>query len=469
MNTCAIVLAAGQGTRMKTFLPKAMTEVLFKPMLDWVLSALRAADITDICVVTGFSAEIIEEHVGSSVRTVRQTERLGTAHAVMQAGDFINAHSQDNVLILNGDAPLIDAETIRDACAYHARKKDDITVVTAKLDDPTGYGRIIRDSQGDIDSIVEEKDADEEQRRIREVNSGVYCFSARALIDALAAITPNNVKHEYYLTDSIGIVNTRGGRVGAFTAKDESVVLGANNRRQLSEINEIARFRILDKLWENGVDIPCTDGVIIGPDAQIGKDTRILPGTIVRGKVKIGEKCVIGPNSYVKDSVIGDCVRFDNSQIRSAEIRNNCRIGPFAQIRPDSVICDRVHLGNFTEVKNSFVDEGTSVSHLTYVGDSDVGKGINFGCGVVTVNFTGKNKYRTTIKDGAFIGCNTNLVAPVTIGKNAYTAAGSTITEDVPDNSLVIARSRQEVKQNWVLDHQPYRRTVEEEDEDEDD
>ena len=461
MDTCAVILAAGQGTRMKTFLPKAMTEVLFKPMLDWVISALEAAGVNDICVVTGYSAEFIEEHLAGKYETVRQLERRGTGHAVMKASEFINRHINSNVLVLNGDAPLINAETISDACAYHNRKADDITVVTARIPDPAGYGRILRDAQGDIDRIVEEKDADEAQRQINEVNSGVYCFRAGSLLDALSKLKPVNSKNEYYLTDTIGIVNEQGGRVGAFTAKDQSVILGANTRRQLSEINEIARFRILDKLWDNGVDIPCTDGVIVGPDVEVGKDTRILPGTILRGKVTIGEKCVIGPNSYVKDSVIGDLVRFDNSQIRSAEIKSNCRIGPFAQIRPNSVICDRVHLGNFTEVKNSIVDEGTAVSHLTYVGDSDVGKDVNFGCGTVTVNFTGKEKFRTVIKDGAFIGCNTNLVAPVTIGKNAFTAAGSTITEDVPDNSLVIARSRQEVKRNWVIEHQPYRRTVE--------
>lgn len=460
MNSCAIILAAGQGTRMKTDKPKAMTEVLFKPMLDWVISAVRKSGISDLCIVTGHAAEYIEEHIDNSIETVRQTERLGTAHAVMQASAFIRRHRKDNVIVLNGDAPFINGETINDALNYHVRKEDLVTVITSKVRNPSGYGRIIRDSQGDIKAIVEENSADEETKRICEVNSGAYCFNGEALLDVLGKITNNNSKGEYYLTDAIGIIISDGGRAGAFLAKDEHTVLGANSRIQLNELNEIARNTIMEDLMDEGVDIPCRDGVMIGPDCRIGKDTRILPGTILCGEVTIGEGCTIGPNSYAENSEIGNNVYFNNSQIRNAKICDGANIGPFVQIRPNSVVGENVHLGNFVEVKNSVIDTDTKVSHLTYVGDSDVGKGVNFGCGVVTVNYTGKQKFRTTIKDGAFIGCNTNLVAPVTVGENSYTAAGSTITEDVPDNSLAVARERQTNKVDWVKKNQPYKRKI---------
>ncbi|MBQ8208993.1 MAG: bifunctional UDP-N-acetylglucosamine diphosphorylase/glucosamine-1-phosphate N-acetyltransferase GlmU [Clostridia bacterium] len=460
MKNCAVILAGGEGTRMKSAKPKVMSEVLFKPMLDWVICAVKKAGIDDICVVTGYAAEYIERHLSEDIKTVHQAERKGTGHAVMQAADFIKAHEGANVIVLNGDAPFVDADTISDALAYHKENGNCATVISAKVKDSFGYGRIVRDEKGNIKAIVEENDADEQTKLIKEINSGAYCFSADALSDVLNKITPNNAKGEYYITDAISIILSGNGKAGAYTAGNEKTVLGANSRAQLNQLNELARAEILQKHMENGVDIPCTDGVMIGPDCVIGKDTQILPGTIMCGNVEIGENCVIGPNSYVQNSTIGDNVSFNNAQIRNAKVLDNATIGPFVQIRPDSVIGNGVHLGNFVEVKNSTIDSDTSVSHLTYVGDSDVGKNVNFGCGVVTVNFNGKTKNRTVIKDRAFIGCNTNLVAPVTVGENAYTAAGSTVTQDVPDNSLAIARERQTVKEGWVKEKQPYRKKV---------
>lgn len=460
MNNGVIILAGGEGTRMKSKKPKAMCEVLFKPMLDWVISAAKKADIDDICVVTGFAAECIEEHLDEDIATVRQTERKGTGHAVMQAMEFIKKHSGGNIIILNGDAPFVDAKTIAGALSYHTAKNNDATVISAEVADPHGYGRIIRDKNGDIQAIVEEASADEKTKLIKEVNSGAYCFNADALADVLGKITPNNSKGEYYLTDAIAITLASGGKAGAYNAGNEKTVLGANTRNQLNRLNELARYEILENLMSEGVDIPCTDGIIVGPDCTVGSDTKILPNTVICGNVNIGEDCVIGPNSYVENAEIGNGVKFNNGQIRNAKIMNDANIGPFVQIRPDSVIGNGVHLGNFVEVKNSTIDESTSVSHLTYVGDSDVGKNVNFGCGVVTVNFNGKTKNRTVIKDRAFIGCNTNLVAPVTVGENSYTAAGSTITQDVPDNTLAIARERQTNKEGWVKEHQPYRKKV---------
>lgn len=460
MSNGAIILAAGEGTRMKSKKPKAMCEVLFKPMLDWVMSAVKNAEIDDICVVTGYAAEYIEEHLGEDAETVRQTERKGTGHAVMQALDFINRHKDGNIVVLNGDAPFIDAKTISGAIEYHSSKNNDVTVISAEVNEPYGYGRIVRDKNGDIQAIIEEAAADEETKLIREVNSGAYCFKAETLADVLTKITPNNSKGEYYLTDSIAIILASDGKASAYNTGNEKTVLGANTRSQLNKLNELARHEVLVKMMDEGVDIPCTDGIIIGPDCTIGCDTKILPNTVLYGNVTIGEDCVIGPNSYVENAHIGNGVKFNNGQIRNAKIMNDANIGPFVQIRPDSVIGDGVHLGNFVEVKNSTIDSDTSVSHLTYVGDSDVGKNVNFGCGVVTVNFNGKTKNRTVIKDRAFIGCNTNLVAPVTVGENSYTAAGSTITQDVPDNTLAIARERQINKEGWVKEKQPYRKKV---------
>ncbi len=461
MTNCAVILAGGQGTRMKSRRPKAMNEVLFKPMLDWVITAAKKADIDDICVVTGFASECIEAHLSDSVKTVHQQERLGTGHAAMQATDFIAEHKGGNVVILSGDVPFVDNETIIGAMNYHELRGNMVTVITAEVTNPFGYGRIVRDKNGDVEKIVEESSADDNVKRIKEVNSGAYCFNVDTLLEVLPKIAANNSKGEYYITDAVGIIIDEGGRAGAYNADDENIVLGANTRIQLSHLNEIARQKVMDNLMEEGVDIPCRDGIIIGPDCKIGMDSRILPNTIICGNSQIGEGCVIGPNSYVEDAVIGNDVRFNNGQIRNAKIQNGCDIGPFTQIRPNSEIGDGVHLGNFVEVKNSVIDTDTKVSHLTYVGDSDVGKNVNFGCGVVTVNYTGKSKHRTTIEDGAFIGCNTNLIAPVTVGKNSYTAAGSTITQNVPDNSLGIARERQTNKDGWVKKKQPYKKKVE--------
>lgn len=460
MKNCSVILAAGQGTRMKTARPKAMTQVLFKPMLDWVIGAARNANVKDICVVTGFAAEEIENHLDSEIVTVRQKERRGTGHAVMQAADFIKAHSGGNVLILSGDAPFMDSDTISMALSYHCENNAAATVISAKVDDPFGYGRIVRDRSGCIRSIVEQASADEKTQLINEVNSGAYWFDADALLETLSRITPNNSKGEYYLTDAIDIIIKSGKKACAFAAENQNTVLGANTRVQLNQLNEIARKDILERLMLDGVDIPCTDGVIVGPDVTIGGDTQILPNTIICGNVTIGSDCVIGPNSFIENAQIGDAVVFNNSQIRNAKIMNGATIGPFVQIRPDSEVGARAHLGNFVEVKNSVIGENTHVSHLTYVGDSDVGSNVNFGCGVVTVNFNGKDKNRCTIKDGAFIGCNTNLVAPVTVGEYSYTAAGSTITDDVPDKSLGIGRARQVNKDGWVDKKQPYRKKV---------
>lgn len=457
MKNCAVILAGGEGTRMKSEKPKVMAQLLFRPMLSWVIDAARNAGIEDILVVTGYKSEIIEEYLNGSTETAKQEKRLGTGHAVMQASDFIRRHSGGNVLILNGDAPLIDAGTITNGLAYHTEGGFVQTVISAEVDNPYGYGRIIRNEKGDFIAITEEASADEQTKKIREINSGVIWFDSDTLSDLLTKITNNNSKGEYYLTDTVQIALSEGKKVGAYKTDNKDAVLGANSRVQLYELNEKVRRRLLEKFMLEGVSIPCTDGVIIDKNAVIGKDTVILPGTIIKEGCVIGSDCEIGPGTVLYKTTVGSNTVLNYVQSEEAVIGSNVKAGPYVHIRPDSKIASFVHCGNFVEVKNSSIGEKTSISHLTYVGDSDVGSGVNFGCGVVTVNFNGKEKNRCTIGDNAFIGCNTNLIAPVTIGDYAYTAAGSTITDNVPENALAIARERQTNKENWVTEKKPYR------------
>lgn len=446
-KNCAVILAAGEGTRMKSSKPKVLAQVMFVPMIDWVISAVRASGVEDICAVTGHLSETVCEYLGGACETVLQAQRLGTGHAVAQAKDFIASHVGGNVLVLNGDAPLIDAKTITDALTFHISKGNSATVISATVNDPAGYGRMVRGSDGLLERIVEQRDATEDEKKISEVNSGAYWFRCDDLLSALDDIAAmGRDKKEIYLTDAIEILINNDKRADAFTAENADVILGANDRYQLMKLNELARGRILKENMLNGVDIPCTDGVIISPQAVIGEDTQILPGTIITGATVIGKGCVIGPDTKLDSCTVGDDSIINASQCEGCAIGSNVTVGPFAHLRPGCVISDGVHAGNFVEVKNSTVGEKTKISHLTYIGDSDVGEGVNVGCGCATANYDGTRKFRTTVGNKAFIGCHTCLVAPVTVGDHAYTAAGSVVTEDVPDGTMAIARSRQSIK-----------------------
>lgn len=457
-NTCAIILGGGKGTRMKTEQPKVMCEMLFKPMVDWVIDAVRGAGIADICVVTGHEREIVEAHLTDDIVTAFQSERLGTGHAVMQCTEFLEAHRGYDVVVLNGDGSMMDTATIEAAYSYHKENKNSITLVTAIVEDTNGIGHIKRDENGKLERIIEHKDANDwEKVNLKESNAGTYWFNVDDLLVALTKITNENSQNEYYLTDTLSILIAEGKNAGAYVCEDPTAVLGANDRVQLNDITKRMVNIILKKHMVNGVDIPLADGIMIGPDVVIGNDTRILPGTILLGKTEIGRGCSIGPNCYIVDSKIGDGAALNTVQCYESEVDSNASIGPFVHIRPGSKVHAGAHLGNFVEVKNSEIGEGSKVSHLTYVGDADVGENVNFGCGCVTVNYDGKKKHRTTVKDNAFIGCNTNLVAPVTVGKNAYVAAGSTITEDVPSDALGIARAKQKIKEDWVKEKKPYK------------
>ena len=453
----ALILAAGEGKRMKSNKPKAMAEVVFKPMISWVLDAVSASGIDETILVAGHFGEQLVDYVGEKCKVAWQTERLGTGHAVMMAAEHLRATDAENVLILNGDAPFMDSETILESLKLHRENGNAVTVISAKLQDPTGYGRVIQDVNGRIERIVEQKDATEAEKKIQSVNSGAYWFNREELLSTLDKLTTENEAHEYYLTDTIGILKHERKKTGVYITDNADVVLGANDRVQLLSLNEKARNKIIRKHLLNGVDIPCTDGVIIGADVTIENETQILPNTIIKGRSVIGKDCVLGPNTLITDSVVKDGVKLNNVDLEQSVIENGVDIGPFSHIRPNSHLGENVHVGNFVEIKNSEIGNGTKVPHLTYVGDSDVGEGCNFGCGSLTVNYDGKNKHRTTIKDHAFIGCNTNLVAPVTVGEWVFTAAGSTITQDVPDNALAIARAKQVNKEGWVTKKKPYK------------
>ncbi len=446
-KNCAVILAAGEGTRMKSSKPKVLAQVLFVPMIDWVISAVKASGIDDVCVVTGHLSEVVCEHLGGTCKTVFQSQRLGTGHAAAQAKEFLASHSGSNVLILNGDAPLIDAQTITDALAFHTSGGNSATVISARVDRPAGYGRMVRDSDGLLERIVEQRDATEDEKKINEVNSGAYWFRCDDLVLALDNIAEaGRVKKEIYLTDAIEILLRCGKRADAFVAASPDVILGANDRVQLAELNSIARESVLRTNILNGVDIPCADGVIISPQAVVGADTLILPGTIITGATVIGRNCVVGPNTKLDSCTVGDGCVINASQCEKSKLGKNVTVGPFAHLRPGCVIADGVHAGNFVEIKNSNIGENTKISHLTYIGDSNMGEGINVGCGCATANYDGSQKFRTTVGDKAFIGCHTCLVAPVSVGEHAYTAAGSVVTQDVPDGTMAIARSRQTIK-----------------------
>jgi len=449
-NNCAVILAGGKGKRMKSELPKPLFEVLGEPMLEWVIKACKNAALNDLCIVKGYNAHYIDEYLCGRYETVLQEEQKGTGHAVMQARKFLEEHLDSNTLILYGDAPFVDEATISAALEKHLSEGNAVTIVSARLENPFGYGRVIREENG-ISCIVEEKDATEEQKKIDEANSGIYWFKTSALLEALDEISPNNVQGEYYLTDTVGIIISKGLRAGAYLTPNPKVALGANDKKGLLQLNNVARMDVIEKHMENGVEFLCTDGVTIGRDVIIGAGTKILQGTIITGKTIISENCTIGPNCLIDDCIIGFNTKLNYVQAYQSVIGDNVKIGPFVHIRPDSNIKSGVKIGDFVEVKNSNIGEGTAIAHLTYVGDSDVGRNVNFGCGVVTVNYDGAKKSRTTIGDNAFIGCNTNLVAPVTVGEAAYTAAGSTITKDVPANALAIERGEMKIKEGYGL------------------
>ena len=449
-NIFAIVLAAGQGTRMKSKLYKVLHPVCGKPMVEHVVDNIYTLqDVERIVTVVGHGAEMVKEQLGNKSEYVLQAEQLGTAHAVLQAEEILAAE-EGTTLVVCGDTPLIRPETMKALYDYHIAQNAKATILTAIAQDPTGYGRIIRGEDGNVELIVEQKDANVEQQKVTEINTGTYCFDNKALFEALKLVKNENAQGEYYLPDVIEILQKQGEIVAAYSTSSFEETLGVNDRFALSQAEEIMRARINEFHMRNGVTIINPSSTHISSDAVIGSDTVLKPGTVIEGKTVIGSDCVIGPNSQIVNSIIGDATTVNNSVITESTVGNATAIGPFAHLRPDSKLGDHVKIGNFVEVKKSVLGNDTKVSHLSYIGDAEIGQNVNIGCGSITVNYDGINKFKTTIEDDVFVGCNSNLVAPVTLGAGSFIAAGSTITKDVPSDALAIARSRQENKLEYV-------------------
>lgn len=411
----AVVMAAGKGTRMKSNKSKLVHQIYGKELVKRVVETAKKAEVNEIITVVGYKKEQVQAVLEDTVKYAYQEEMLGTGHAVMQATKYLEGR-KGKVVILNGDVPILRPETLKNLIQKSINNKEYATLLTAIYDNPTGYGRIIRDEGGNIKGIVEQKDATEEQKEIQEINAGIYCFDIEELLLALKEIKPNNAQGEYYLTDVIKIMNDKGLKTGAVIVEDNTEILGVNDRLQLEMLTRILRLRINQEHMRNGVTIEDINNTYIYDDVVIGTDTVIHPNTTIKSGVVIGEDCEIGPNAY---------------------IREKCKLA------------NKVKVGSFVEIKNTIIGEGTKVPHLSYMGDCEIGGKTNIGCGTITCNYDGFNKSKTIIGDNSFIGSNTNLVAPVTLGKNTFIAAGSTITDDVPDNALAIARQRQTNKEGW--------------------
>ena len=448
MNFKAIILAAGKGTRMKSKYPKVIHKVCGKEMVNHVINVSKKAGVNDIVAILGHESDVVKERLANDTMIAMQTEQLGTGHAVKMAKEYIN--DEDTIVVLCGDTPLIKEDTLQRLFSYHLENGYHATVLTTKVDNPTGYGRIIRDNNEDLLKIVEQKDANEEEKAVKEINSGIYCFNGKSLREALDLIDNNNAQGEYYLTDTIYIMRDKGLKVGAYNGSTIEELMGVNSRVELSKAEEIMRKRINETHMVNGVTIIDTNSTYIESDVEIGNDTIIYPGVMLKGNTKIGINCTIEMNSSIENSIIGNNTEVKNSTIVDSIVGENTTVGPYAYLRPKSNIGNNVKIGDFVEVKNATIEDNSKASHLSYIGDAHVGKNVNIGCGVVFVNYDGKNKFKSIVKDGAFVGSNSNLVAPVTVEEDGYIATGSTITEDVPKSALAIARERQVVKEKWV-------------------
>ena len=443
-----VILAAGKGTRMKSALPKVLHKVCGKEMVRCVLDAATSAGSKRNIVVVGFGADEVRKALDGAAEVVVQEEQLGTGHAVLQAEPYLR-ETKGMVMVLCGDTPLLTVGLLRKLYEEHEKAGAKATVLTAIMPDATGYGRVIRTASGDVDRIVEHKDATENERKVREVNAGIYCFEKDALFSALSKVGCENAQGEYYLPDVLSILRGRGEKVWAVTADDYEETLGVNSRIHLAQAEKILRRRKNLELMESGVTLMDPESTFIDMDVSVGRDTVIYPFTWLEGKTNVGGGCNLGPSSRFTDVKIGDGVTAHFVYAHECEIEDGVTMGPFVHIRPDSQIGKDAKIGNFVEVKNSNIGEGSKLPHLQYIGDCDMGAGVNMGCGTITVNYDGKQKFRTKIGDNAFVGCNSNLVAPVSVGDGAYIAAGSTITKDVPAEELAVARARQKNIPNW--------------------
>lgn len=446
MSLAVVILAAGKGTRMKSALPKVLHAVAGKPMVQHVVDAAASLKPANTVIVYGHGGEQVKASVtGEQVAWAEQAEQLGTGHAVAQAMPYVK---EDMVLVLYGDVPLIRPETLKDFVAT----VDDSTLalMTLTLDDPNGYGRIVRDGQNNVQRIVEQKDASEAELSIQEINTGILACSRRFLEESLPKLSSNNAQGEYYLTDLIAMASQSGLNVQTLQPNEGWEVDGVNDRVQLARLERIYQQAQAETLMRDGVTLLDPSRLDIRGSVQIASDVIIDVNVILEGDVTIEEGVVIGPNCILRDANIGAGTVIEaNTLIDGAIVGEHCQLGPYARLRPGTELADKAKIGNFVETKKSYIGEGSKVNHLTYIGDSQIGKGVNVGAGTITCNYDGANKFQTVLKDGAFIGSNSSLVAPVTIGVNATVGAGSTITKDVGDNGLAVARTQQRNVANW--------------------
>lgn len=450
MAVAGLILAAGKGTRMKSDLPKGLHKVCGVPMVTLVARAMEKAGVSDTFFVIGHGGELVQKELGESYRYAWQLEQKGTGHAAMVALPLLEGF-EGAVLISPGDTPLVTEETFRKLIDSHLSEKNMMTLATAVLEDPSGYGRIIRDDSGTPCKIVEHKDASACELSVKEVNPGFYVLDASILREVLPGLSNENSQGEYYLTDIVKAVYERKGKIQGIQFTDHSIMVGVNDRWQLAEAAKSLRVSILKKHALAGVTIVDPDSTYIEPDVEIGINATLEPGTILEGKTKIGANSHIGPNTKIKHSHVGDNCVVLMSHLNQASLQDNCRCGPFANLRPGAVLGDGVKIGNFVEVKNSTLHAKVSVSHLSYLGDGEVGEGSNIGAGTIFCNYDGYSKNKVDIGSNVFIGSNSTLVAPIKVGDGAFVAAGSVITKDVKADALALGRARQEQKDGWAV------------------
>ncbi len=432
----AVVLAAGAGTRMRSERPKVLHPVCGRPLIRYVLDSLQDAGIPDPVVVVGHGGDQVRAALGTRARYVDQPQPRGTGHALQVALPHLPRDGRP-VLVVYGDTPLLTAQTLRALVDAHRRSRAAVTLLSADLPDPTGYGRVVRDASGRVRRIVEEADCSPEERQIREINAGTYVFEPEPLADALAHLSPDNAQGEYYLTDTVGWLLSRGHRVDALKTSPEEV-MGVNSRWDLAAVETLMRRRLLERLMDAGVTVvdPATTyvhaGVVVGPD------TVIHPHSFLEGATVVGRRCVIGPGARLVDATLADEVRVVASTVEGSEVGEGSSIGPYSRLRPGTRVGRGVEIGNFAELKNATVGDGTKVHHMCYLGDATVGARVNIGAGTVTCNYDGRRKHHTVIEDEAFIGSDTMLVAPVRVGRGAVTGAGSVVTKDIPPGAVAV-------------------------------
>lgn len=449
MQRYAVVLAAGKGTRMKSKLYKVLHKVAGKSMIEHVVDSVKQAGTDEIVTIVGHGAESVKETLGSQSSYSFQEEQLGTAHAVKMAADELKG-KEGTTLVVCGDTPLITPETLRALADYHEAQQAGVTVLSATADNPYGYGRIVRNQNGRLAKIVEQKDATEAEREINEISTGIFAFDNVLLFELLEKVKNDNAQGEYYLPDVITLALEADKIAEAYRTNDFDEIMGVNDRVALSKAEAAYRERVNAYHMRNGVTLIDPVSTYIEADVQIGMDTIIEPGVHLGKGTVIGEDTVIGQYSDVNNSTIGNRTTIKQSVVNDATVGDDTTVGPFAQLRPNAHLGNEVKVGNFVEVKKAEIKNGAKVSHLSYIGDAEIGERTNVGCGSITVNYDGKNKFKTIIGKDSFIGCNTNLIAPVTVGEGALIAAGSTITDDIPNDSLALARARQTTKPGYL-------------------